>query len=738
MSIVVIVESPSKCKRIGDILGKHKYHVIASYGHITELNNLSDIDVTNNFNTTYRKIKSKGPHILKLKQAIQRSAGVIIATDGDREGEAIGYHICNVFKLPIDTPRIIFNEITPTAILRAVLNPTILNLNLVHAAISRQIIDMLIGYNISPLLCNTFNKKLSAGRCQTPALNLLYDNHQQINIKDNTFMYKTSGDFGDNHIKVVLNHMFPMTDDHVQFLEKSKMFKHIFNKSEVTSKSIKPPAPYTTSSLQQSASNVYNYDPTTTMKLAQSLYENGYITYMRTDNNRYSEDFIKLINVYVQSKYGIEYINKNTELIINNNKDSNVHEAIRPTDISISPKNIDDPKERKLYHLILVNAIRSCMCSSTYNNIDVTITAPNNLIYKGSVIKTTYLGWKVVEYVKCPKSILYNYVKPPNESMLYNYISHIITGSVIRYQTISMTLLEQSSINHLTEARLVSILENKGIGRPSTFATIIDTLKKRKYVKKMNIEGVKKTFTEYTLRKDITSTVIEKTFNTEQNKLVILPLGIKVIEYLKMYDSLFNYNYTKHMESSLDDITKGVSTLEIVCTECNTLINTILKQANIDHRNTLMLDDNTIHNVVTGYIKPAISGINIEKVHNISVTDLIAPPIILGVYEGHNLILKHGKYGEYVEWGLNKLNIQHIPDKTLTNVVLYIIHNKNKRFLTTNSSIRNGKYGDYIYYKSKKMKKPKFISLEHYDKDHNMCSINDIIHWVNKTHNIIL
>jgi len=312
MTKLVIVESPAKCKKIESYLGTG-YKCIASFGHIRDLaNGLKGIDVQNNFKPTFRLLPGKSKYIKPLRAAIKKANQVILATDDDREGEAIAWHICKTFNLPVSTtPRIIFHEITKSAIKKAVANPTVIDMNKVNAQQARQILDCLVGFTISPILWANISRKsgLSAGRCQTPALRLIYDNQREINNAPGRIAYDTTGYFTDKNLEFKLNHHHKNEVEMGDFLENSVEFKHIYTCSKPSAKKKQPPLPFTTSALQQKASNILHFSPKRTMTTAQKLYEQGFITYMRTDSRTYSKEFIGKAKKFIVDKWSIKYVN---------------------------------------------------------------------------------------------------------------------------------------------------------------------------------------------------------------------------------------------------------------------------------------------------------------------------------------------------------------------------------------------------------------------------------------------
>jgi len=294
---LVIVESPAKCNKIESYLGPG-YKCIATFGHFRTLDGLKSINV-DNFKLKFTPMEEKSKQIYRIKSEIEICMGnVIIATDDDREGEAIGWHVCDMFKLPIETtPRIIFHEITKTAIERAVSTPGTLNMNLVYAQFARQILDLLVGYHISPQLwthiASSVKNSLSAGRCQTPALRLVYDNQKDIDASPGKMVYNTVGYFTKLNLPFNLNRQYDTPKDVEEFLEESVNHEHVFTLSPPKKTSKAPPTPFTTSALQQKASSDYNYSPSETMSICQKLYEGSFITYMRTDSKTYSPEFIE-------------------------------------------------------------------------------------------------------------------------------------------------------------------------------------------------------------------------------------------------------------------------------------------------------------------------------------------------------------------------------------------------------------------------------------------------------------
>jgi DNA topoisomerase-1 len=424
----VLVESPAKCSKIESYLGPG-YKVIASYGHLRTLNGLDSIDIENDFKAKYTIIQEdiKLKQIEKIRSEIAKADDVILATDDDREGEGIAWHICELFGLSTKTTkRIIFNEVTEKAIQHAIRSPKLLDMNLVNAQQSRQILDLLVGYTITPYLwqciSSTAKNSLSAGRCQTPALKIIYENYLDIQMSPGKLVYNTFGYFTNMTLLFELNTQFETETEVQDFL--SHCIDATFScSSSLPKKSIrKAPEPLTTSLLQQMASNDMHLSPKETMKYAQQLYEGGYITYMRTDSKKYSGDFILQVKEYINSTYEATYISQNIDSLINLEIDK-AHEAIRPTSINVlSVDNTAlDTKAQKLYTLIWKRTIQSCMAAAQYNVIFAKVEI-NPLIEKCEFIYKTeqqvFAGWQKVENLKNVTNAEYQYFSLMKQNML--------------------------------------------------------------------------------------------------------------------------------------------------------------------------------------------------------------------------------------------------------------------------------------------------------------------------------
>jgi DNA topoisomerase-1 len=795
---LIIVESPAKCKKIEEYLGPG-YKCVASFGHLTELSGLKSIDITNKFNPTYTLIENtlKKKQLDMLKRESKNADEIIIACDADREGEGISFHLCQLLKLDISkTKRIVFNEVTETALRNAIKNPQRIDMNLVHAQQARQILDLLVGFKISPILWKCFKKDkdnaLSAGRCQTPALKLIYENDQEIKNAELKKVYNTTGYFTNMNLAFELNKQFESEDDITDFLDGSTSFNHIYNCSSPVKTSKKSPEPFTTSRLQQVASNELHFSPKETMRLCQTLYEAGYITYMRTDSKKYSADFIQSIKTHIINTYDATYISpqidelssanniKNSKSNKKENKNSDkqdfsqeAHEAIRPTNILLKdiPDGVEkmENKERRLYKLIWTNTLESCMAPATFNKIVATVSAFQNNKFTYTSEQIIFPGWLAVES------------KYQNVNTEYQYLQIIKQNEKIPYKKFISRISIKGSKLHFTEARLIQLLEEKGIGRPSTFASLVDKIQERGYVKKQDIKGNEIKCIDYELENgEIYEIETKREFGNEKTKLVMQPLGIIVIEFLeKFFSELFNYDYTKEMEDSLDKIAKGDLTWYDLCEICNKQIDNLITQLTDKGMNAkleIKLDDENTY--LIGKYGPVIKHIekiddkeatsfkpirqdieiDINKLKNgdYKVEDIIdkeknkskpesVKSVVLGLYEGKEVILRKGKFGLYLTWDKLSKSLKEFGNRPMENISLdevtqYLEQGSNIiREISSNMSIRRGPKGDYLFYKTSKMKKPQFYDIQTFlDTDYKTCNISILKSWIKEKYNILL
>lgn len=783
-STLLIVESPAKCKKIEEYLGPG-YKCIASFGHLRELSSLSNIKIEDGFKPVFQIIDNalKKKQIDLLRKEIKKADDVIIATDNDREGEGIAFHLLELFNLPLTTKRIVFNEVTEKALQQAVINPRTIDMNMVHAQQARQILDLLVGFKITPMLWKFISqnseKSLSAGRCQTPALRLVYDNQKEIDSADNKKVFNTTGYFTNMNLPFELNHQFEHEEEMIDFLDKTADLgqKHIYVCSQPSKVKKDPPEPFTTSRLQQVASNECHFSPKETMKLCQTLYEGGYITYMRTDSKKYSADFLESAKKYIQSNYDSKYINENIDCLSccgekqekQEKQEKRVkgkvelaqeaHEAIRPTKISLKdlPEKMN-AREKRMYKLIWENTLESCMAHAIYNSVKAQIQAYKSLLFQYTSELIVFPGWKVVKN------------KFSTDNREYQYLQTLKQNHPVKYNKIVSKVTIKNVKMHYTEARLVQLLEEKGIGRPSTFSMLIDKIQERGYVKKEDVKGKTIRVKDYELENDEISEIeTTRDFGNEKNKLVIQPLGKIVMEFLdKHFLDLLNYDFTREMEEELDQISKGIIIWNEVCKKCNDKLDTIIDGVKQTQKSKFefKIDDNHVYTLAKyGPVVKCVEKIDGKKVTTYksikknleidmdrlergqySLDELIenesdkqikksANEINLGKYEDQDVILKKGKFGLYVTCGelsktLKQFGNRPIESIQLDEVVPFLEEGSNMvREISKEISIRKGKKGDYIFYKTAKMKKPKFLSLKGFEEDYKTCDVELLRSW---------
>ena len=547
------------------------------------------------------------------------------------------------------------------------------------------------------------------------------------------------------------------------FLEESVNYDHIYSCSKPKQTTKNPPTPFTTSSLQQKASSELNISPKETMAICQKLYEGGFITYMRTDSTTYSIDFIKLASDFIKNKYGDTYVHEDVGRLSERkaekpkkgkkkkeeNSAQEAHEAIRPTDVKLEKiAESFTNKEQKMYFLIWSTTVESCMSAALYNSITAKISSPMDKEYKYSSELVNFPGWKIVK----------GYDK---ENPEFQFLQKLKNKAIVDYNKITSKVSVKDLKSHYTEAKLVQLLEEKGIGRPSTFSSLIEKIQERGYVKIDNIKGKKIKCVDYSLVKDELEEIEdEREFGNEKKKLVIQPLGVLVLEFLlKHFEKLFDYEYTKNMETDLDIIAKGNKIWYNLCNDCLADIDECSKELKTIDKKIINIDEN--HVFMIGKYGPVIKktvgettsfinckkDIDMDKLENgeYSLEDIAESQTnqnkIIGKYKSDNVILKKGKYGHYIECGSIKKSLngvkKELDDLTIDDVIP-IIENKVTvnssiiREINQNTSIRIGKFGDYIYHKTANMTKPKFIKLKGFKGNYKTCPKDEIEQYVSK------
>ena len=550
---LVIVESPAKAKTIEGYLGK-EFLVKSSIGHIRDLPKKGGmgIDIENGFTPKYEVSEDKKNVVAELKKCVKAADTVWLATDEDREGEAIAWHLQEVLNLgKKDTKRIVFHEITKKAITKAVQNPREIDTNLVDAQQARRVLDRLVGFELSPVLWRKVKQGLSAGRVQSVAVRLIVEREKEIENFKSISSYRVSAIFTTPEgktFKSEISRRFQTLEGSEVFLKQCLTASYKISELETKPAKKSPSAPFTTSTLQQEASRKLGYSVAQTMNVAQRLYESGKITYMRTDSVNLSNDARQSCVNEISSSYGLEYSQERT-FATKSKGAQEAHEAIRPTDMS--KHSVDgESSHQKLYDLIWKRTIASQMSDAqlerTIAKIDIS-TSEEQFTAKGEMIK--FEGFmKVYMEGKDDDS-------EEQEGMLpkLNVNDNLIMNEV--------TAIERFSRHpaRYAEATLVKKLEDLGIGRPSTYASIITTVQKRGYVVKESREGVKRDF-QYLILKDGQITKEVKTENTgaEKNKMFPTDIGVVVNDFLvNHFDGVLDYGFTAGVEKEFDQVAEG-------------------------------------------------------------------------------------------------------------------------------------------------------------------------------------
>ena len=559
---LLIVESPAKAKTIEKILGK-EFEVHSCYGHIRDLEkDEMGIDVNNHFKPRYIVPDDKLKVVADLKRLAAKAEDVWLASDEDREGESISWHLAEVLGLdPLTTKRIVFHEITAPAIKKAVANPRIINMDLVNAQQARRVLDRLVGFELSPVLWRKIGRQggLSAGRVQSVAVRLIAEREREINQFNALSSFKVEALFTSKDIngkslnfKAELLERIKEQVGAQQFLETCKGANYKVADIQVKPARRSPAAPFTTSTLQQEASRKLGYGVSKTMLLAQRLYESGKITYMRTDSINLSETALEDIRNEITNSYGSKYY-QSRKYKNKNDSAQEAHEAIRPT--YMNDKTIDDDDAKRLYELIWKRTIACQMSDAEFEKttakIDIStnhqqLTASGEVLKFDGFLKVYYEGRDEEEETDNEEG---NSVLPP-----------LKVGEVLELREMMATEKFTRPSARYTEASLVKKLEELGIGRPSTYAPTISTIVKRNYVEKRDKEGVKRTYTIFSLspsneiRKSISTDVI----GTEKGKMFPTDLGLVVTDFLVAnFEKVMNFKFTAHIEEEFDEIATG-------------------------------------------------------------------------------------------------------------------------------------------------------------------------------------
>ena len=678
MSNLVIVESPAKAKTIEGFLGSD-FTVRSCYGHIRELPKKGDpIDVENNFNPTYVVPQDKKKVVSELSSLAKKSKIVWLATDEDREGEAISWHLLHALKLKEEnTKRITFNEITKNAVLKAVDNPRDIDENLVNSQQARRILDRLVGYELSPVLWRKVKPNLSAGRVQSVTVKLIVQREQEIADHKPVETFKVVANFEHSGVKfkAELSSNLASQNEAITFLIslKNKGFKVI----RVTKKPGKstPSAPFITSTLQQEASRVLGFSVSRTMSVAQRLYESGHITYMRTDSVSLSKDAMSSAQQQITRSFGSHYCNPRKYQ--NKNKSAQeAHEAIRPTNFGLSSLDNDSPED-KLYKLIWRKTIASQMSDAEIEKTTIEIGfegISQNFLSTGEVIK--FDGFLKVYNSSSGKegqSVLPNV----NDGDLVNCVDVIATQKFSRPPA------------RYTEASLVKKLEDLGIGRPSTYAPTIKTVQDRGYVEIKDLEGIDRDIIQIEFASgEIKKNNLTEKAGADRKKMMPTTIGEVVNDFLsEHFQKIMDYNFTADIEKELDAIADGSLTWSDMLGKFYKPFhkNVTYIQENAERANgeRLLGNDPKSGDPVFAKLgkygpiiqigdtkdedkKPRFASLksdqNIKTIDLESALSLFEFPKLLGTFENDEVYLKLGRFGPYIQFGKTNVSIEKGDD----------------------------------------------------------------------------
>lgn len=542
---LVIVESPAKAKTIEKYLGK-EYTVKSSFGHIRDLPKKGlNIDIENGFAPSYEINPDKKKVVSELRKAAKEAVDVWLASDEDREGEAIAWHLTQALKLdPKKTKRIVFHEITKSAIENAIKTPRTVDLKLVDAQQARRVLDRLVGYELSPVLWKKVRTGLSAGRVQSVAVRLIVEREREIRAFEPESSFKVIAIFTveGQEFKAELASKLSTLDDAQTFLQAAS--EATFTVEDIATKpgSRNPGAPFTTSTLQQEAARRLGYGVKQTMMLAQRLYENGHITYMRTDSTTLSGFAINAAESFITSEYGQKYHNRR-QFKTKNESAQEAHEAIRPTDFQKQQAG-DDAQQQKLYNLIWQRALASQMAAAETQKTEVTISLSNRdekLIGKGEVL--IFDG-----FMKVYGGVKDDTILPP-----------VAKGQQLQLDSMTATETFTRPPARYSEAALVKKLEELGIGRPSTYAPTISTIQAREYVERSDLEGKERVVQTLSLIGGaIAEEEIKEITGADRNKLLPTPLAEVTTDFLtKYFPSIVDYDFTATVEGQFDRVAEG-------------------------------------------------------------------------------------------------------------------------------------------------------------------------------------
>ena len=746
---LVIVESPAKAKTIQKYLGKD-FEVKSSFGHIRDLPKKGmGIDLKT-FTPDYEVSADKKKLVTELKAAVKKAEIVWLASDEDREGEAIAWHLAQELKLKDEnTKRIVFHEITKNAILKAIENPRKIDQNLVNAQQARRVLDRIVGFEMSPVLWKKVKTGLSAGRVQSVAVRLVVEREQEIRNFKPTSSFKVEGVFTNvekQEIAAKLKKDFTKENEAEAFLEKSQNVEFKVLNVETKPGTRSASAPFTTSTMQQEASNRLGYNVTSTMRIAQRLYEEGYITYMRTDSVNLSQEAINSAKNFIEKEFGAAYSSPKN-YTTKSASAQEAHEAIRPTDFSV--KSIGDVQLNKLYQLIYKRTLASQMANAKIEKTVIEIgnsVLPSHFEAQGEVI--VFDGFlKVYGITKTDEDDEEN-----NEKLL----PKVKIGEVLSYKKITATEKFTKPAARYTEAALVRKLEELGIGRPSTYAPTIQTIQNREYVDKREILPQEREIVKLSLGKSgVKKEVLTEKFGGDKNKFVPTDIGEVVNEFLiNNFNEILDYGFTAKVEQDFDDIANGAEkwkeTLKSFYDNFHPKIEDVEENADRATGERLLgKDPKSGKNV---YARMGRYGAMIQigeaddeqkvfasimQTQNISTIsldealDLFKLPFDLKEFDGKPVSVGVGRFGPYVKWGEAFISVGRGTDPF--SVTQEIAENFIKEKMEADAPVATykgepvtkgtGRFGPFIKYQSMFINVPKKYNFDNLSQS----DINELI-----------
>lgn len=746
---LIIVESPAKAKTINKYLGDN-FVVTSSYGHIRDLPSSGlAIDLTNNYEPQYEVSDDKEKVIKELKKLAKDANDIYLATDEDREGEAIAWHLCQVLNLnPATAKRVTYTEITEKAVKNAVANPRKLNMDLVNAQQARRVLDRLVGYELSPVLWRKVKPSLSAGRVQSVAVRLIVEREREINNFQPTSSFKIVAFFTvkDKNGKAVILKAeslgkYATEKDAEKYLTELIGATFTVAKTEKKPSKRTPSAPFTTSTLQQEASRKLGFSVTKTMVVAQRLYEAGHITYMRTDSTNLSDLAIANIATVVKQKYGANY-HKSRQYANKNASAQEAHEAIRPSEVANQNPDLDRDEER-LYDLIWKRTVASQMSDAELEKTIISISNDKNKdILQATGEMILFDGFLKV-YNESTDD------EEENEDSGDKLLPPLNEGDRLPLKEMTATQRFTKPAPRYTEASLVKRLEELGIGRPSTYAPTITTIQKRNYVVKDSREGTERKYQVLKLSADKVTVATQKEITgTEKNKLFPTDIGMLVTDFLvDNFKEILDYGFTADVEQRFDEIAEGQIEWHQMIDEFykpfhETIDTTTKESKRVTGERSLGTEPGTNEPVIArmGKFGPMIqigdsadeskkpkyarlrAGQSIETITLEQAMDLFKLPRTLGEFEGKEVKTSVGRFGPYVQHNSKFVSLRKDQDPfeiTLEEAV-ELIENKreadaNKQILHFEEAgieVLNGRWGPYIKKGKENYKIPKGTNAE--------------------------